>query len=313
MRMSIIIILCCVGIVGFSQSRLYSKEFSVLTDNDVFFFRDYYYTAGQDLAYKKLVDSTSHLFKTLAKSDTSKILLTYKFGIKLFTPRGISQTEISQMDRPYAGYDYLSIGIKRFDLVDRGFSFSMDLGLVGESSRLGQVQSWWHKILKLRAPKGWALQIRDEVVFNFNYRYWKSWRLKTKFDVVSTSSINAGTASNKLSQDLTFRVLNFKTLKESNFSGSFLSKNSRKSGEIFFFGGIGFDYVVSNIFIEGSLFCNDKSPFVVDALPIIFRQHIGLIYSTPKWTYSSTITHLSKEVAGGIDHVYGSLDIGFRF
>jgi lipid A 3-O-deacylase len=313
MRMSILIILFCLRMVVFSQSRSYNKEFSVLTDNDVFFFRDYYYTAGQDLAYKKLIDSTSHLFQTFAKSDTSKILLTYKIGIKLFTPKGISQTEISQMDRPYAGYDYISIGIKRFDLVDRGFSFSVDLGLVGESSRLGQVQSWWHKILKLRAPRGWASQIRDEVVLNVNYKYWKSWRLKNKFDVASTSSVNAGTGSNKLSQDLTFRILNFKTLKESNFSGSFLSKNTRKTEEVFFFGGIGFDYVVSNIFIEGSLFNKNQSPFVLDALPIIFRQHVGLIYSTPKWSYSSTITHLSKEVAGGIDHIYGSLDIGFRF
>jgi hypothetical protein len=285
----------------------------VLTENDIFFLRDYYYSAGQDLVFKHLLSAKSASYKFIKKSDSSKVILTYKGGVKIFTPREINQTAISMMDRPYAGYEYLSFGITRFDVDNRGFFLSVDLGLVGRYTGLGQFQKWWHKLLDYRTPSGWHEQIANELTLNFNYNHWKSWKVTNCFDVVNISSITAGTCSNRLSEDLVFRFLNFKALKNSNFTGSILSYKSKGTSEFFIFGGIGVDVVASNIFIEGSLFNKGASPFVLNAIPFIFKQQLGIMCSTHKWSYSFTGHHLSKEVMGGIDHFYGSLDIGFRF
>ena len=307
--------LYCLWAQSFAQSKnnLTSREFSVVTDNDVFFFKDYYYSAGQDLVYKKLLSPSSTLHKSLSTNDTSKIILTYKAGIKIYTPREISQTEISKMDRPYAGFEYVSLGVTRFTKINRGSSFAVDIGLVGKATGLGQFQAWWHKVLQLRTPRGWAYQINNEVTVNVNYQRWQAWRLAKKIDLVSTSNVFAGTASNKLTQNFTFRFFDFKSLKNSILSHSFLSSQPVAKSEFFLFGGVGGDYVASTIFIEGSLLESNPSPYTLHARPFIFRQQVGLMYSTPTWFYSSTVHHLSKEVADGLDHIYASADIGFRF
>lgn len=291
----------------------FTGEFSVLTENDIFFFRDYYYSAGQDLILKKLLSANSTVYKCLSPNDTSTIILTYGLGIKIYTPREINQTEISKMDRPYAGYDYLSIGFNRFNKSNCGFSLKFNAGLVGSKTGLGQFQAWWHKTLQLRSPTGWSKQISNEVVINISTNYWHSWKIRKSVDLVSSTLLTVGTASNKLSEDVTFRFLKFKSLKYSNFTGSILLTNQKSDPEFFFFGGFGVDVVASNIFIEGSLFDKKTSPFVLDAIPFLFTQKFGFMYSTFKWSFSSTAHHLSKEVIGGIDHYYGSIDIGFRF
>ncbi len=296
-----------------SKNNLPTREFSVITENDVFFFKDYYYSAGQDLVYKKLLSPASSLYKALSNNDTTKIILTYKAGLKIYTPREISQTEISKMDRPYAAYEYLSIGITRFTKINRGYSFAIDVGLVGKATGLGQFQAWWHKVLQLRTPRGWGYQINNEITVNVNYQRWQALRLTKKIDLVSTSNVYAGTASNRLTQNFTFRFFNFKSLKNSNFTHCFLSSQAIVKNEFFLFAGLGADYNASNIFIEGSLFKNNVSPYTLDALPFIFRQQLGLMYTTPTFFYSSTMHHLSREVADGIDHFYASFDIGFRF
>lgn len=298
----------------FGQSKsTYKREFSVLTDNDVFFYKDYYYSAGQDLAFKTLLGSNSRLKKAFSNSDTSKVILIYKAGIKIYTPHDISQTDLKRTDRPYAGWDYVSVGAMHFNKADRGFLFNTDLGIVGKASGMGQFQAWWHKVLGYQIPRGWNYQIRNELVINLNYLYWRSWALAKKIDLVSTSDVALGTGLNQLSQDLTVRFLNFRSLKYSTFSRAILSSKAMATKEFFLFAGLGIDYVASNIFIEGSLLEGNKSPFTLRALPIVFRQKIGAMYSTSVWSYSITANHLSREVSDGIDHFYGSVDIGFRF
>jgi hypothetical protein len=130
---------------------------------------------------------------------------------------------------------------------------------------------------------------------------------------VSSSKIIVGTGANKLSQDFTFRFLNFNPLKSSQFSHARVSSKPSKKKELFFFGAIGIDYVASNIFIEGSLFAEGKSALERKALPIIFRQQVGVMYSSTQWSFSATANGLTKEVENGVDHLYGSVEISFRF
>ena len=54
--------------LGFSQKKLdqgFKNELSILTDNDYFFSRDYYYSAGQEITLRKQISF-------LDKLDTAK-------------------------------------------------------------------------------------------------------------------------------------------------------------------------------------------------------------------------------------------------
>jgi len=295
-----------------SQTKPIRSELSLLTDNDVFFSTDYYYSAGQEIAYKNYINPNSGFQDLLCKSDTTKLVLILRGGIKMFTPRKTGQTDIKKKDRPYAGYDYLNVGVVKFTKQNQGSAFNIEIGLVGTASGVDRIQSNWHEFWHLRPFYGWEGQISNEVVLNLNYSFLKAWQISKGFDIVNNSSITGGTGSNKLSQDFSFRLLRFNPLKESNFCGTVLGPSSNRK-EFYLFGGIGLDYVISNIFLEGSLFENRISPLTYPAEPFVFRQNIGLMFSAPNWFCSAKINHLSKEVSEGLDHTYGSINLGFRF
>jgi len=132
------------------QSKVYKNELSLLTDNDVFFSTDYYYSAGQEIAYKNYINPNSGFHDLLCKSDTTKLVLILRGGIKMFTPRKTGQTDIKKKDRPYAGYDYLNLGVVKFTKHNQGSIFNIEIGLVGTASGVDRIQSNWHEFWHLR-------------------------------------------------------------------------------------------------------------------------------------------------------------------
>src|SRR5258708_26456030 len=158
------------------------------------------------------------------------------------------------------------------------------MGLVGPVSGMENIQRWIHRLTHYTLPKGWGYQIQNELVANLYYARFQNWRLLEDFDLVSQSSVQAGTGSNKLTQDFTFRLIQFNDINNSVFANSRLSWDTRKQGvqrsfEFFFFGGVGISYVLSNIFIEGSLFHDNKSPFTSSIHPCLHQRKFGLMYS----------------------------------
>ena len=242
------------------------------------------------------------------KSVSSKVISSIKFGNKIFTPRRTNFVNTINMDRPYAGYTYLNYAISRLRKLSTVASLEFEVGLVGRATGLGQAQQWWHRQVGYDVPRGWDSQIANELIFNINYQFQKSIKISEDFDLVSNTEVFLGTGSNKISQDVTIRLIDFSPLTQSIFSNSLLGyEGDRSKPEVFLFFGCGIDYVVSNIFIEGSLFIDNPSPFTVNANQWLFRRNFGIMYAKKRGSFAFSVINMGKEAEKNTRHSYVSL------
>lgn len=280
-----------------SPTRAYRQEVSFALDNDVILFIDRYYSAGHHFSYRTLLPSKSSTAR-------NQHLLSVNLGNAIFTSRKIRFANTMNMDRPYAGYYYGALSISR--LTNHAVqSWDAEVGVVGEQTGISQLHTWWHEKTGFQEPRGWRWQIANEVVFNLNYRFQKAYLLAPHLDVVTSSTVSAGTASNKINQQVTFRFARFRPLSQSVFTNSTLAYTSNSTHtEAFFFIGGGADYVISNIFLEGSLFSNNPSQFTVDAATWVFRGQAGFMYSQKRNSFQVVMNGLTREMQRGTAHGY---------
>jgi lipid A 3-O-deacylase len=303
---------------SFDRNDASSREVELITENDYIFFEDYYYTAGQDALYRRLVSPESRIFGLFAHphNDSAKVIVEYRAGLKIFNPFNIKTSQVGDMDRPYAGWTFAGIAISNFNTVHSGNRYQLETGVVGKASGMEQLQMWVHKITAYDLPRGWDYQIRNELVTNLYYTRFQDWRLTEGADIVTESRIQAGTGVNGFSQDVTLRLMQFNPINNSAFTNSRLNwaaPPKKSKDEIFAFIGLGGDYVLSNIFMEGSLFSHHKSVFEVRANPWVFRRNVGVTYSNTIVSWSVIFNHLSREISKGRTHSYVSLRLGVRF
>jgi lipid A 3-O-deacylase len=292
----------------------YIREVSLTVDNDMLFFRDWYYTAGHELAYRRLVQPDRPIHKLFNQRKTpSKILIAYHYGNKIFTPREITARYTLEMDRPYAGWNYLGFSITRLRGLSTILQLETEVGVVGEMSGMGQIQKWWHKRVGYDVPRGWNSQIKNEIVVNMNYQLLKSFKIANELDLISHTSIHAGTGLNKVGQEFTLRMMSINSLTQSTFFNSRMGLDGEKdTEEIFIFISYGFDYIFSNIFLEGSLFDN-PSPFTVRAKPWLINKGLGIMFSRNRSSFSFEIKNSSQEFANGKQHGFARIAYAVRF
>ncbi len=145
------------------------REFFLDWDNDMFLYRDFYYTQGSHLSY---------LAPGLRKNPANHILFRlnnadYYYGIgliqEIYTPKDIADTLLNTVDRPYSGTLYFrsftvsSIPDKRIR-----FTNQLDLGILGPLSGAKQAQQIIHDWLDLGFPNGWDFQIENRPYINYN-------------------------------------------------------------------------------------------------------------------------------------------------
>ncbi len=95
-------------------------------------------------------------------------------GQNIYTPPRISNTILTDSDRPYAGWAYLASAVSHQDR--QGFQLIiLSLGVVGPSALGQQTQNEAHKIFTSSAARGWSTQLQNEPAVTFGYT--KGWNL----------------------------------------------------------------------------------------------------------------------------------------
>ena len=105
MRVKIFLLFFFVTSSLISQQK-FSKEFSLVTDNDLYVstVKDQYYTNGLFLSYRYLF---SHI------GELSKKIFEIQLGHEIYTPYKSTVNSVLEHDRPFAGYLYANIGVIR--------------------------------------------------------------------------------------------------------------------------------------------------------------------------------------------------------
>lgn len=296
-----------------------SRQLTFSTDNDFLLFTDRYYSFGMDIEYNSLVRPESRIHNYFSHgNDSSKIRFNYHYGNKIFTPNNITTRQTKFMDRPYAGWNFIKLGLTVFNRKNSGHDFGIETGLIGEISGMGQFQQWWHKSIGIYPINGWDSQIANEVVLNIFYSYSKSWKVTDKVDMVTVSRVIAGTGANRIGQEINFRFFKFNPISNSAFTNSRLSwnKKSRLSmpdNEAYLFAGISGEYVATNIFVEGSIFKNNPSVYTLTARHGLGSAKVGFTYSGQVLGYTMVFYHVGKEIRNNFKDNYISLMMYVRF
>lgn len=246
-------------------------------------------------------------------------------GQNIFTPSDIRERALIADDRPYAGWLYAEIGLSVLDGRVRD-SAVLSLGVVGPASLAKETQRWWHGVIGVEKPEGWANQLRNEpaVLFLFE-REWLSRRRavtgrlqvdfspRLGFALGNVFDYAAAGGMIRLGPELP-RDFGVPRIRPS-LPGSGLFAPPQDGFDWYVFAGSEVRLVARNIFLDGNTFRKSHS---VDKKLLVLDAQAGLamtvdLYGTPM-RFSYALVFRSKEFEGQTKaNVFGSISASVQF
>jgi len=309
---------------GYGQAEpgeIFRHELRIGSTNDSYTpgEQDYYFTNGLDITYNRLTERRL-LLKDILPDEQQKTILRFRLGQEIYTPFEITENDLADLDRPYAGYLFLKTSLDNFWDSKNRLKLSVNLGVIGPKSGGKWLHTNWHKWFNFSDPEGWQYQIGHVPVINIGIEYQRSRKIARWADFIVTSGIQTGTAFNNLSlggrirtgdlNPMDYSSINNSRLGTGSVTGS-MAPDERK--EWFFFFGFNNTAVLHNALIEGGFLFSTDNIHTERAKPYLATLDAGFSYSLPAVTWTLQMNQLSTEVAGARTHNYISVDFSYRF
>lgn len=310
MRVALLILFVFISFLSDAQKALV-REFQVENDNDAYTLnlsRDQYYSNGVALRYRILKDSTP-------KNEViQKIIKSFDINHRIYTPQRLAWSDSSQMDRPYAGQMSFSYSQEYYLKNNSYFKGKVELGWMGPSLRIGQLQYEWHKTFGMQLPQGWRYQVNEAPIINLWGTYARTVYQTQSFDIVPEFNFSAGTAFGHLRQEVMFRMGNILPISNSTqFNGTLgRVKGKPKQHEIYFFISPGFEYVTYNSTIQGSDL-GKTSIYTEEIVSWIYQTRAGFMMSWTKFDFALLYYRRTKETPESTFHKYVGIRMNQRF
>ena len=314
-----------------SQAAQTIKEpsyWGIQIENDLFGSGDdQFYTNGLQINYMKRHTSPLWLEKWVTRLPFFVVGSQkgggYSFGQKMFTPQNVDSKALVKDDRPYAGWLYLSTSVASLikDEVNKREmnAFELTVGVVGPSSKAGDVQNEFHQLIGSSLSNGWDNQLKDELGVFATYvrktEYFTYLKNGLEYAWSPHRVMALGNVYTYAGAGLMFRIgQNLKNdIGPPNISpgfpgASFFSANKEGKGWYIFAGAEGRG-VFRNIFLDGNSFQEshrvEKNPWVLD-----FQYGIAYQHKNVRVAFSNVLR--SKEFEGqGDNAAFGAINISF--
>lgn len=299
-----------------AQIPEYKNEFGFRSENDSYlaYGQDRYYTNGLSIYFRRATDQ-SKLGEKL-----NKITWEAEVGQKMYNPQSGNITDISYVDRPFAGYLYAGAGVNLLFNSENSLKFNLQVGTIGPDAKGKEAQELLHNTVGFYEVAGWQWQVNNEVGVNasVDYKHFIHRSGSRVIDFSADSYVHIGNTFAGAGLGILFRAGDLKQFFNSASTESLVSNrgNSKEleEREFFFYAKPMVHYVAYDASIQGGLFRKDKGPVTFDAKPIVFSQQAGLIYAKNRWTIDFSVIFKSKEVESVAKaHQYGSAALSYRF
>jgi lipid A 3-O-deacylase len=296
--------------------KSFQQEITVITDNDNYDFEltDRYYSNGFIIQYNKAVNKLSNTI--------DKKILRFEAAHKVYNPYINNQSlqlVVKNMDRPYAGWLYLSGGITQISKKQNVLLYGAAVGIMGPGARGRQIQNGWHKIIGIYETYGWEYQLQNEAGFNLSAEYYHSLVKAKPGKNISLHTLTRATLGNTFTNASAGFLLKTGWLNSENESGYWsgnlgASSSSFKRNEFIFFLEPALQYQAYNATVQGGLFIKDKGPFTTGINPFVFQTKTGIMLSGNRmglrWYYTFRTKEGSNMKQG--EH-WGSIGATYRF
>jgi lipid A 3-O-deacylase len=295
-------------------SRAYTKEISVITDNDNYLIqkRDGYYTNGFYFSFQHLVQPKD--------PRTQKATMRYELGQMIFNPYKYSITDPENMDRPFAGYLYLKATRSRFFAKGNNLQYGLAVGVIGPASRAEQVQKSYHNLINIYEVRGWGYQLKNEAGLNLYAQYTHPISAPPGqgqiVDLHAVARANLGNTFTNATAGLLFRIGPMERSSQSVLWNSRLHSSTPgyiRRSELFLFFQPEIMVQGYNATLQGGLFRNDKGPVIATLQPVLYQQKLGIAYAKGRFSVVVADVHRTREAK----HMrrkenYGSIQVSYR-
>jgi hypothetical protein len=238
----------------------------------------------------------------------------------MYTPYKSTIINITDHDRPFAGYLYGSFGVDRIYNNNQLLHTSLQVGFIGSNSFAKEIQEFIHDVYNFRKAVGWKYQIKDALAVNFNINYIKTvFKTKKKrIDITWMNHLNFGSIFTNSSSGVYTRI-GIKPLQELTNTIAFntnLNNNQNSSSrevESFFYLKPMVSYVFYDATLQGSLL-NPTSPVTKEIVPLVFHTEIGLRFTVNHFNFGYAVvfnTKKSSQLKYPNVHKYGRITINY--
>jgi hypothetical protein len=318
----------CFLTVGFFVSSLlqaqelakpFTKELTIITENDNYNFtlRDRYYTNGFFIRFNWLAkkENKSNTLKTIHRAEAGQMIFNSYYN------RRSAEQVLTTMDRPYAGWLYASYGQTKIFSNQRVLKYDGMIGVVGPAALGKEVQTGYHRAIRLYKIYGWDYQLKNETGFNASIQYYHPLVKKKPGRQLALHAVGRAMLGNTFTNASAGLLLKIgRSNKEENnayWSGS-LGQQQEKSihnTEAFFFLEPVFMAQAYNATVQGALFRSDKGLYVSPLNPFLYIIKGGAMISGQRAAFSITYTLKQKEAKSMIDkmEIFGAFAVSYRF
>ena len=245
----------------------------------------------------------------------------FAFGQNMFTPSDISDTELIQWDRPYAGWTYLATSYHQKSDITPQYAVmdtvELQLGIVGPTSLAEESQKLIHRLRHLQMPNGWDHQLSNEpgVVMAWE-RKWLYHPVSSGlgWDTIFHTGFNLGNVSTFINGGMEFRF-GWNIPRSFGVSlirpaGSTRMSMSKAPG-IYLLAAVDGRYVVRDIFLDGNTFTHSHH---VDKEPLVADLAVGVAFNWHRFMLTLTQVLETREFENQPDdHAYGAIAVSWFF
>ena len=283
-----------------SSENTRNHQIELRHDNDFLQFTDKYYTTGNFISYRWLLQDKKN------KTQNSLFL-----SQEVYTPSLLEETDISKFDRPYGGY--LAINFEHtITGQDWIFDFIYSFGVTGKISGGEWLQNLFHSTAATDSRiASWVGQIENNFTNNCYFKYLKEWELHTDpfnvyFAVAPSTAI--GIKEIYFQNDILFFIgKRNPTLHTAAYHQLGVLKNE------FFLGiNVGYRYVAHNTMLEGNLI-GYNSIFLVDPLHHLLLLSTDIHLRRGRSDIKLSYKFKSAETNTTESHLYVSLSLARNF
>ena len=326
----LIIFLLLTSLTNAGEELFELETFNYSMENDADVDTDFGYTHGASISFLFYRgDTTDSLLNIpFTSSQNTNNFISFAYAQQMFTPYDLDEVKLIEDDRPYAGYSYIEIGLHQTAKTYLD-SLALQIGVVGPSSGMEDLQSAFHKNIDASDAAGWDYQLKDEFILQLNYM--QKWRLDLSkvYDLDSVlvpyTGANFGNASIKVSGGALYRIgfnipkdFGMNSMNEGSFSSlptyskAIVNDPSKWSLNLNLLAGS--NLVVRDIFLDGNTF---KSSHSVDKNYFNAYGAIGVSCRYKKFSVDYQHSYYTKEYEQRGLHKtykgYGSLIFAYSF
>jgi len=238
----------------------------------------------------------------------------------MYNPNKSTVEKISEHDRPFAAYLYVSFGVNRIYKNKRIFNTTFQVGMIGPSAFGEEVQDFVHNFYGFNNVTGWKYQIANAIGLNFNAEY-LHFITKNKTDSFDLTWINKGkigTVYTNISSGFLarFGFIPLTNMLNSMSFGTNLNDDTTETVrqvESYFFIQPMFRYAFYDATLQGS-FLNDNSLVTKELVPFVFDIAIGIKFTARRLNFGYTFnynTNKSRGLRFKYGNKYGSIQISY--